>query len=69
MILVDNNLSYRLAAFLDKKFSDSAHVAKFGMDENTEDVAIWNFAKEKGYAILTKDTDFESLSRLFGCPP
>ncbi len=69
MVLVDNNLSYRVAVFLHKAFPGSAHVATYNMDENTEDIAIWNFAKEKGFTILTKDNDFESLSRLFGCPP
>ena len=69
MILVDNNLSYRLATHLKPAFAGSIHVANFNMDQNTEDIAIWNFAKEKGYTILTKDNDFETLSRLLGCPP
>lgn len=42
---------------------------KLNMDEHTEDIAIWNFAKEKNWAILTKDNDYEALSRLYGCPP
>ena len=69
MVLVDNNLSYRVATFFDKTFEGSCHVAKFNMDENTDDNVIWKFAKEKNFTILTKDTDYEALSRLFGCPP
>jgi predicted nuclease of predicted toxin-antitoxin system len=69
MILVDNNLSYRVALHFDKSFPGSAHVVKFNMDENTEDITIWKFARQKGYTILTKDNDYEALSRLYGCPP
>ena len=31
--------------------------------------AIWNFAKENGHIIITKDSDFLNLSRIFGQPP
>lgn len=68
-VLVDNNLSYRVATFLDKTFEGSSHVEILGLDENTEDSEIWEFAKEKDFVILTKDNDFEAMSRLFGCPP
>jgi len=68
-ILVDNNTSYRVAKFLNESFIGSNHVSKFGLDENTEDIAIWKFAKENEYTILTKDNDYEAMSRLFGCPP
>ena len=68
-ILVDNNLSFRAAIFLNKTFKGSIHVEKFGLDTDTEDSEIWQFAKENKFAILTKDNDFEAMSRLFGCPP
>ena len=68
-ILVDNNLSYRTAIFLNKTFKGSIHVEKFGLDSDTEDLEIWQFAKENNFTILTKDNDFEAMSRLFGCPP
>ena len=69
MILVDNNLSYRVAKEIDYFFEGSKHVVNFNMDEHTEDIEIWKFAKEKGYTILTKDNDFETMSRFYGCPP
>lgn len=31
-------------------------------------MGIWNFAREKGYSILTKDWDYKFLSVAFGCP-
>ncbi len=68
-VIVDNNLSHRIASFLEKTFKGSAHVEKFGLDENTEDWQIWTFAKQNTFTILTKDNDFEAMSRLFGCPP
>ncbi len=68
-IIVDNNLSNRVAAFLEKTFKGSAHVEKFSLDEDTEDSQIWTFAKQNNFIILTKDNDFEAMSRLFGCPP
>jgi len=69
MIPVDNNLSPRLVAHLNKHFPHSKHVQDLNMDEDTEDSEIWAFAKANKLVILTKDTDFESLSRLYGCPP
>jgi predicted nuclease of predicted toxin-antitoxin system len=69
MILVDNNLSYRVSLHFDTSFPGSAHVAKFNMDENTEDITIWKFDRKKGFTIITKDNDYEALSRLYGCPP
>lgn len=68
-IIVDNNLPGKVALFLSRDFKASAHVEEFGLDENTEDREIWEFAKQRKYAILTKDSDFEGMSRLYGCPP
>jgi len=68
-ILVDNNISPKVISLLDKFFDTSKHVSQLGLDINTEDAEILNYAKENGYAVLTKDNDFEAMSRLFGCPP
>lgn len=68
-LLIDNNISYRVAVTLNKSILVCKHVSDFSLDANTEDSAIWNFAKKGGYIILTKDNDFEAMSRLFGCPP
>lgn len=66
-LLIDNNISYRVCFLLVKSIQGSKHVSDFHLDKNTEDSAIWNFAQNNGYTILTKDNDFEALSRLFGC--
>lgn len=68
-ILVDNNLSPRIISLLAKKFANSKHVAELGLDVNTEDEQIWEYAITNDFSIMTKDNDFEAMSRLFGCPP
>ena len=69
-LLVDNNMSHRVAVLLNKSFfSVCSHVSDFNLDEDTSDRAIWKFAIENGYMILTKDADYEALSRMLGCPP
>lgn len=68
-ILVDNNISYRIAKMLNKSIDGCKHVSDFGLNEDTSDSTIWDFAKANEFTILTKDNDFEAMSRLFGCPP
>ncbi len=36
---------------------------------DADDLAIWNFAKDNNYIIITKDNDFNERSLLEGCPP
>lgn len=68
-LILDNNISHRVASLLDTSFDECKHVSFFGLNQNTDDSSIWNFAKKHNYCILTKDNDFEALSRLLGCPP
>ena len=67
-LLLDQNLSPRLAALLDGDFPGTQHVREFNL-ERAEDDAIWQFAKEKGFLITSKDADFHQLSFLYGHPP
>jgi predicted nuclease of predicted toxin-antitoxin system len=39
-----------------------------GLDEK-EDKTIWQFSKENGFTIITKDSDFNELLLLNGFPP
>jgi len=62
MLLLDENLSPKLANKLEELFSstdnpDVKHVLHVGLD-NAEDSRIWEFAKQEGYAIVTKDKDY-----------
>jgi predicted nuclease of predicted toxin-antitoxin system len=67
-LLIDENLSPRLAAALSDAFPGSIHVRDVGL-KGAQDQRIWGFAAEHGYAILSKDDDFRSLSLLRGAPP
>ena len=67
-LLFDQNLSSALARKLSDLFPESAHVKDLGMAK-VDDRAVWTFAKENGFAIVSKDSDFQQLSLFFGAPP
>lgn len=67
-LLLDENLSDRIASLILDLYPDSAHVKALGFS-NTDDVVIWEFAKENGFAIVSKDADFHQRSLVFGHPP
>lgn len=68
MILIDNNLSPKLAIRLQSLFPGMVHVLEFGL-EAVEDLIVWDFAKANGYHILTKDKDFNNILISKGFPP
>ena len=67
-LLFDQNLSHRLVELLRDVFPDSNHVRNVGLSE-ADDRAIWSFAMENGFTIVSKDDDFHQLSFLHGAPP
>jgi predicted nuclease of predicted toxin-antitoxin system len=67
-LLLDQNLSRRLLPDLLQEFPGSSQVQLLGLDTAT-DLALWEFAKANGYAIVTKDVDFLELMLLRGFPP
>ncbi len=67
-LLFDNNLSHNLVINLNDLFPGSIHVMNKGLDESS-DQEIWEFARDNGYIIITKDSDFNDLSILQGSPP
>jgi predicted nuclease of predicted toxin-antitoxin system len=67
-LLLDQNLSRRLLPELLPLFPGSSQVQLLGLDTAT-DAALWAFAKDHGYAIVTKDVDFLELMLLRGFPP
>ncbi len=50
------------------EYPGSLHVAEIGLDTAT-DRDIWEYAGERGYVIVSKDSDFRQLALLFGPPP
>ena len=67
-LLFDENLSPRLAAVLADIYPGSSHVHQCGLG-STDDSAIWQYAKENGFTIVSKDSDFQERSILRGYPP
>ena len=67
-LLFDQNLSPRLVQLLAGIYPDSAHVMEIGLSA-ADDRAIWSFARERGFAIVSKDGNFRQLSFLAGPPP
>ena len=67
-LLFDHNLAPRLVTTLGDTFPDSRHVEALGL-ARASDSAVWEYAKENGFAIVSKDADFQQLSFLYGMPP
>ena len=67
-LLFDQNLSPRLPQLLSDLYPDSIHVRDVGLKDAT-DTIIWNYAKQTGLVIISKDSDFQQRSLLFGHPP
>lgn len=67
-LLLDQNLSWKLVADLEGLFPDTAHI-KSVLTVDTTDRDIWLYAKDNGFAIVSKDDDFEQRSILLGHPP
>ncbi len=67
-LVCDENLSPGLVYSLADIFPDSAHVHDLGLGES-DDRAIWQSAKDLGYCIVSKDSDYYHLSILHGHPP
>ena len=67
-LLFDENLSSRLVGALADQFPDSSHVNLVGLGGST-DQQIWAYAREHGFAVISKDDDFRSLSLVNGAPP
>ena len=62
-LLFDANLSPRLVHLLSDLFPSSTHVEDFA-NLDADDDEIWDYALRNGFAIVTKDADFDDMSRL-----
>lgn len=67
-LLFDQNLSPRLPRLLADLYPDSMHVREIGL-RDASDAEIWECAKENGFVIVSKDSDFQQRSLLYGHPP
>lgn len=67
-LLLDQNLSHRIVPALQEIFPESEQVCLVDMG-GVSDKAIWDYALEHGYAIVTLDADFQEYSLLQGGAP
>lgn len=67
-LLFDENLSPRLVSLLFDVYPESVHTHDVGLASAADEV-VWNYARQNGYAICTKDSDFHERSLLLGHPP
>ncbi len=67
-LLLDENLSDRIIPNIIDLYPNSQQVKTLGL-ANTDDAAIWEYAKTNGFVIVSKDSDFHQRSLLYGHPP
>ena len=67
-LLFDQNLSPRLVGRLSDIFPSSEHVDRVGLG-SVPDRAVWDYAAQNDYLIVSKDVDFSDMSVLLGAPP
>ena len=68
LLLFDQHLSYKLLNRLQDLYPGSKHVKSENMSES-DDLEIWEYAKNHGYTIVTKDVDFFDIGLIKGQPP
>ncbi|HIK30835.1 MAG TPA: DUF5615 family PIN-like protein [Oscillatoriales cyanobacterium M59_W2019_021] len=68
LLLFDQNLSPRLVTRLVDLYLGSAHVDALGLG-TAPDRDVWEFARDRGFIIVTKDADFSELNVLLDTPP
>lgn len=56
-LLFDQNLSPRLPQVLADLYPESSHVSFHALDQ-ASDYAVWEFARQEGFTLVSKDTDF-----------
>ena len=67
-LLFDENLSPKLPRILSKDFPESMHVRDCGL-KGFPDEDVWEYARNNGFTIVSKDSDFYQRSLLYGHPP
>ena len=67
-LLFDENLSPKLVSLLAAEFPNSTHIELLDR-RGAKDSYIWDYARENGFIIVSKDNDFRQRSFLEGPPP
>lgn len=67
-LLFDQHLSPTLVDRLADLFPGSEHVWHLGLHD-VPDEAVWLYAREHDYTVVSKDADFSEISMQHGYPP
>ncbi len=67
-LLIDQNLSHRIAKLLEDYFPEIVHIKEIAL-EKAKDEEVWRYARENGFSIVTKDSNFNDLAVVRGFPP
>ncbi len=67
-LLFEENLSPKLPGLVAALFPNSTHVRDEGL-MGQSDADVWEYARANGFAIVSKDSDFQQLGVLHGHPP
>ncbi len=67
-LLFDENLSRKLVARLADLFPGSTHVAFENLLQRP-DLEVWQFARARGFAVVSADADFYQIAATLGAPP
>ena len=68
-LLLDANVSWRLATRLKLHFNDCLHVDHVDLAVPAKDIEIWSYALSNHFIIVTNDEDFVNLLNVKGFPP
>jgi predicted nuclease of predicted toxin-antitoxin system len=68
-LLFDANISRKIVRMIEDLFPGSTQIRLLGFSGQTADEAIWEYAKNQAFTIVTSDVDFVRLSGRFGPPP
>lgn len=67
-LLLDENLSPRLALAIADLYPGSLHLRDCGL-RGASDTEVWQYAQANNFSIVSKDSDFSQRSFLLGSPP
>ena len=67
-LLFDENLSPKLPRLLAARFPGSSHVRECGLLGQTDE-DVWEYARLQSCILVSKDSDFQQRSLLYGHPP
>jgi predicted nuclease of predicted toxin-antitoxin system len=67
-LLFDHNLSPRLVDRLADIYPNSQHLFLIALDK-ADDQSVWEYARQSGFIVVTRNADFNELSILRGFPP